>query len=274
MPEPTVASKGGIFLFVGSPKTGKTVSACTFPKPMLVFDFDDGVKAAYAARDAAGQPVVSDSGGITTIPFFIQNFWPLTFLTPSDKHFKGAAEAPPHAKEALNLMVKFDEYMKQLFDTGTVTIDGKTVGPFQTVVVDPLTQVFRMWQDAILAHNNIPTLRIQDYKTLEGLLYRQFIPKLKAVHSSKIPWVVLTAHTDSDKDEASGAVIEFPVGPSKAMGRQISEAFDEIYLQTKSGSDIVWRTRSYGRFESAGSRHHVPEIIKPATFAELSKHFR
>ena len=83
--------------------------------------------------------------------------------------------------------------------------------------------------------------------------------------------IVLIDHIDSDKDEITGAISEFPVGPSKNMGKNLGRNFDEIYLQKQEGSDYVWRTRRNGLFQ-AGSRLNLPELIKPATYEELSKY--
>lgn len=257
-----------LILEVGEPKTGKTVSACTFPKPMCYIDIDDGFLSARTAKNKDGSQVVQDLDKIEVVPFFNKEYFDLNFKTAESADFK-MSRAPEHTKNSAELMGKYNAVVKELFDTQKY--NGK--GPFQTLVVDSLTTMYRIWKDTILFTNKLPALRISDYGTLEGIMFRQFIPTLKSLNE-KIPWIILIDHEDMDKDELSGAVQEFPIGPSRAMGKMLSEAFDEIWRQRVENGEYVWRTRAHGRFSSAGSRNSLPDPLKPATFQELSKHLK
>lgn len=250
-----------LILEVGEPKTGKTVSACTFPKPMIYLDLDDGFLSAHTAKNKDGSQVVKDISKIEVIKFFNKEAFDLNFKTAESSDFK-IGRAPEHTKNSAELMGRYNEEIKQLFTNPR---------GIQTLVIDSLTTMYRVWKDTILFTNRLPALRISDYGTLDGILFRQFLPTLKSLNE-KIPWIILIDHEDMDKDELSGAVQEFPIGPSRAMGKMLSEAFDEIWRQRVENGEYVWRTRSNGRFSSAGSRNSLPDPMKPATYQELEKY--
>ena len=254
-----------LILLVGEYKTGKTVSACTFPKPLLYLDFDDGLSSTFNARDKTGKLIVSDTDKITKVPFFKNEANDLTFKTAQDKGGM-IGGAPQHTKSSIDVMKQYNQVIRDL--------EAGTYGNVQTLVIDSLTAMFRLWKEALMATNGVPALRIADYMTLEQVLFNQFIPTLKTLQK-KIPYIILIDHVMMDKDEISGRIIEFPVGPSANMGKALGKEFDEIwYQQVEGGGDgYIWRTRKFGFFQ-AGSRLALPDPIKPATFQELSKYIK
>ena len=242
-----------VILLVGVPNSGKTVSACTFPKPLLILDFDgEGYKSIFYAKDKSGKLVVPDNDEVSAVSFEKTRTYGLDFRT----NFKSKS-APEHTQESGVLINRFNE-----------TLKGIKEGQYKTVVIDSLTAMFRLWKEAILFMNQQPHLQIQDYITLENVLYGQFIPSLKAL---PVQYVILIDHTNIDKDEISGRVSEFPVGPSANMGRTMPQMFDEVWRQDVLGDKFVWRTRDSGLFIGAGSRLHFPEIVEPATYQRLKE---
>lgn len=254
-----------ILLNVGPPKVGKTVSAATFPKPMLFIDYDNGFKSVWNAKDKSGKLVVSDPDDITVLKFYNTEFHDLVFKT-SDA---GKGVVAEYHAEALQKVEKLNTVLKQLHKDSTY--EGK--GPFQTVVIDSLTAMFLVWKSMIMQINKVVHLRMQDYGTLEEILYMQFIPSLYAI-AEKIPYVVCIDHVQIDKDELVGRVLEFPVGPSKNQGKNLPRAFDEVFLQEMTNDGPVWNTKDKGLFKGAGSRSHFPALIKPATFNSLQQLLR
>lgn len=250
-----------LILIVGEYKTGKTVSAGTFPKPALMLDFDDGHSSIKNVKGKDGKNLISDWDQIKVINFWKDSPTPLTFKTAQDKAGM-AGGAPAHTKDALEFMKMYNEIM--------VKLDSGVLSNVQTLIIDSLTSMFRIWKDGLMAANNIPALRIADYLTLEQILYKQFIPTLKTL-AQKIPYIILIDHVMMDKDEISGKIVEFPIGPSQNMGKGMGMAFDEIWYQTAQGGEYSWRTKKFGFFQ-AGSRLDLPDPIKPATFQELIKY--
>ena len=264
---------GMVIGIVSKPKTGKTVSACTFPKPMLLEDYDRGFESVKNTRGKDGLLVVPDWKNITVIEFYKKQQAPLIFksyASTGDKA-KTIGPAPEYTKDAINVIDKYNSLMKELFDKGTITINGAEIGPFKSLVIDPATTMFRVWKDALLLVNNIAELRRGDYLALEGLLANQFIPNLKAL-SDIIPYIILTDHEDFDATEDGTIINEFPVGPSKNMGKNLSEFLDELWrMEVKGDGTYVWRTKNYGLFKGAGSRLDLSDPISPATFQVLDK---
>lgn len=254
---------------VGKPKTGKTVSAGTFPKPMLILDFDLGAKSIENAKHKDGTLVVPDYKDVSVIEFLKVQSSPLVFK--SWQLVKGGASgpAPDHAKEALPVIEKYNAIMKELAVDGCATVGGIKIGPFQTIVIDPLTTMFRLWKDAILYTNGIPELRRGDYLTLEGVLANQFIPNLKALNQ-KVPYIICIDHEDFDQNDTGTLTGEYPVGPTKNLGKNLSEFFDEVWrMEIAQDGEYCWRTRIHGIFRGAGSRLHLQDPIKPSTFKSL-----
>ena len=274
---------GNVISIIGKPKTGKTVSSATFPKPSLVMDFDAGYISAIYAKGNDGKLVVPDAKEATVIEF-IKDPLDADIDFASYQLTKGGAPAgaPKHSAGAKDVMLMYNTIIKELSTKGTITWkptygdahkEGDEIGPFKTLIIDPLTTFFRIWKDMILVTNNISELRRGDYLTLEGVIGSQFIPRMKAL-SKRIPWVILIDHEDSDTTDTGATISEFPGGPSKNMGKNFSEFLDEVWRMELQGKEYTWRTKNHGLFKGCGSRHDLPDPIKPATFAELSKYLK
>lgn len=273
----------------GKPKRGKTVSACTFPKPALLIDImDRGFDSVKNTRNKDGSLVVPDWEQITVIEIYPQNqrskMTFKSFASENDKS-KTMGNAPEYTAGATAMMERYEAVMDELFSKGTVTVmESKVVppkteaelvpvekGPFKTLIIDPLTGMFRIWKDAILSVNRIGDLRRGDYLALESILANQFIPNLKSL-CDKIPYIILTDHEDADITEQGTIMTEYPVGPSKSLGKNLSEFMDNVWRMDKeSDGTYVWRTKEHGLFRGAGSRWDLPDPVKPATFAALEK---
>lgn len=243
-----------IVLLVGEYKTGKSVSAATFPKPLLYFDYDNGFSSAKNARGNDGKLIVPDWNECDVINFHRDGYVNLNFKTASDTDFK-MSSAPSYAQLSKKINDNSSTIFNELYHNKGL-YNGKQ---YQTLVIDSLTTLFRLWKENILFMNNIPQLRIQDYMTLEIILFSQYIPSIKSLHQY-IPNIILINHEQMDKDELTGRIIEFPVGPSQNMGRSIGREFDEIWRQKVEGDRYIWRTRKDGLLQ-AGSRLHLPDPI-------------
>lgn len=261
---------------VAKPKMGKTVSAATFPKPMLLLDWDRGFESVKNAKNKNGSLVVPDWADITVVEFYKMQASPLVFKSWQLVKGGGVGSAPDHSKDALAVIEKYNKLMAELALDGCITIEGKVVkiGPFKTVVIDPITTMFRVWKDCILYANAIPELRRGDYLTLEGALANQFIPNLKSLNDT-IPYIICLDHEDFDQSENGTLTGEYPVGPTKNLGKNLSEFFDEVWrMEVAQDGSYCWRTKNHGLFRGAGSRHDLPDTIKPATFEEVSKYLK
>ena len=253
---------GGLILITGDPGSGKTVSACTFPKPALMLDFDDGFKSAKNAKDASGNLIVGDHAEVHVEKFVVEEVYPLNFVTE-----QSGKKAPDYTKESVRYMDSWNKWAVELAKDGCITgSDGTKKGPFKTLIIDPISAMFLVWEDLIMNINKVSSIRKQDYKTLTGLLYKQFIPTLRKIQQT-VPWIVLTNHIVMIEDE-NAVTLEFPVGPSKAMGRSIARAFDEVWKQEREGNKYIWRTLPHGKFKVARSRTDLKDRI-PATFESL-----
>lgn len=244
-----------LILLVGDYKKGKTVSACTFPKPLLFLDFDDGFTSVKTTKGKDGKMVVEDVDKIDVVSFYKARHVNLEFKTAEKADFARSI-APAHVAQSAEIITQYNKVIEDLFS-------GEP--KYKTLVIDSLTTMFRIWKEAILSYNKIPQLRIADYGTLEGILFGQFIPTLKSLHKTKVENIILIDHEMMDKDELSGKILEFPIGPSRQMGKELGKEFDEIWRQTIDGGEYVWRTKPSGFF-TAGSRMNIPDPVKPGVY--------
>lgn len=256
-------------LICGEYKTGKSLSAATFVDwadakgNQLYLDWDDGFKSVTNFRDQTGKPWLSSDSlaRITVEKFFNNAVYDLMFQTEGT----GSKIAPPFTMEAPTQLTKYNNIIRSLDKTGEW--EGKS---YKGMVVDSLTNMFRVWDEMIMRMNSVSHLRIQDYGTLESILFSQFIPGLKSLLAKKrLEYIILIDHIELEKDNTTGMLLEYPVGPSRNQGRMLGMQFDEIWKQQQEGSDYVWRTRKTGLFQ-AGSRLNLPEVIKPATYQQLA----
>jgi hypothetical protein len=275
---------------VGKPKKGKTVSACTFPKPLLLLDImDRGSESIKNSRNADGSLVVPDWEQVTVLELYHADRTKMTFksFASTGDAKKTSSSTPDYAKGAIPLMDKYEAVMDELFEKGTVGIGGEwdesekkflnpkeEKGPFKTIVIDPLTNMFRQWKCGILDINRVGDLRRGDYLALDAILANQFIPNLKSLND-RIPYIILTDHEDQDADDEGNVLAEFPVGPSKGLGKKLSEFLDNVW---RMDTDVVngkkfyvWRTKEHLKFLGAGSRWDLPDPIRPATYQELER---
>ena len=297
-----------VILNAGKPKTGKTVTFLTFPGLKLSLDYDGGLISYKHARwDKAypefgmvkGDLIVPESewSNIYSIQMYVEKPVKLELNTPDKNDFK-MGKAPDYTEDGPRLVGKHNKVMDELYEDGCVPkrllyrdpklklpplteAEGEErVGPFTSIAIDTATQMYRIWKAGVMNVNRMPRLSIPDYATLQDMFFQSFVPTLKSLNTrlrgilGHEPWIFVLVHEDIEKDDLTGAIQEFPVGPSRSQGKSISEAFDESWRQVIELGEYKWRTRDHGRWESAGSRTHIPDNMAPACYATLKKHFK
>ena len=250
-----------LILLCGDYMTGKTISACSFPKPLTLLDFDGNWLSIKKVKGKDNKLLCGDVSQINIGTFTRQTITPISLITDMGK--EGGGSAPTYSSDYMKMLGKYNAFIDELTKKSDKDMP-------KTLVIDSLSAVVRMWKNAMLRANNIPSLRIPDYGTLESVLFSQFIPTLRAL-SERIPFIIVTTHLTMDKDALTGRLIEAPVGTSANTGKALGKEFDEVWLQKQEGSDYVWRTRKNGFFQ-AGSRSNLPDPIKPALYTSIKQY--
>ena len=246
-----------IVLLCGEYKSGKTVSAATFPKPMLYLDFDSGFTSITTTTNKQGDMIVPDHNKIDVETFVREGATAMDFSIDRKAKF-----APAYTSYAKPLIVKLNKILIQLHKDQKYN----DRGPYKTLVIDSLTSMFRVWEDMTVHEDGVPILQVQNYMTLQVVLFKQFFPMLKALG---MEYIILIDHVQMEKDEISQRVMEFPIGPSKAMGKLMGMEFDEIWYQTGASDKYQWWTKRKGLFQ-AGSRLNLPNPME-ATYQALKE---
>src|SRR3989304_1653298 len=74
-----------LILLCGNYKSGKTVSAATFPKPMIFLDYDEGFLSVQTTKTKTGNLIVPDWKDIEVVPFYKKDVYDLFLLTHTGK---------------------------------------------------------------------------------------------------------------------------------------------------------------------------------------------
>jgi len=238
-----------LILIAGNPKTGKTISALSFPRPTLVLDFDDGIKSMYHTKDESDNLVVENQDRIRVIKLTKKEVYSINFKTVMKN-----GSCPSYTAESGEVLGKYDEIIGELSRN-----DGVYEGvKYKTIIVDSLSAMFILWQEAVMLMSNIPHLRIQDYGTMQSILFGAYIPPLKAL---PVEFVILNAHVATETDKDKRVLGQMPVAPSYRQGKAMMATLDEIWLQQTELGKRMWFTKPEGYFE-AGSRMDLPSPVE------------
>lgn len=232
----TMNAKSLKVLLVGDAGTYKTRLAATFPQPHFV-DFDDGMLSVR------GQDVIYITIGRkeTTDEDFLALF--------------------PTKKAKMRAFVKGQALLEHW--ANTLTKD-------QTLVLDSFTFYTDAALEHVLALNNQPTPRIQDWgaaqKLLEGTLEEL----------NKLPCnVVVIAHRDMKQDQETGAISYVPQTIGK-LAKKMPAYFDEVWrtntkLKKEGGSDVeeFYIETIKGRREDGKTRLNLPSKIVNPTYESI-----
>ena len=238
-------------LIAGDPKTGKTVSAATFPKPMLYLDCDgNGCLSIQNAKDASGKLIISaeEFKEITIVPF------KRTKVIPFDFSGEKKSQDTCNYTEGSRIVSEINKVFLDLA-AGKGYANNNVL--YKSIVIDSTTSLFQFWKETVMFRSNIAALRQQDYGVLHTVLFSQLLPTLRVL---PVDYVIVISHLETDRS-ADSLIAEYPVGPTKNQGKNIAKDFTEVWKQRLLSGKRVWSTRPYGFF-NAGSRHHFPDPIE------------
>lgn len=220
----------------------------TYPKPMLVFMFDEGgldsipsktltLPPDYIRFDCVAEDIVwikpeeidkflavptASLPKITAIDFND------TRIKQMDLTFKAIGNSEP--------MSKFMTVLNKL-----VTADGRTLRselPWKTIVLDPVTG----FSDIVLAHiaafNSEALKDARQWASQIGDKVKQMVGVVTSLQAH----VVIILHTQLDKNELTGTIIELPAiygSYREKMGGGLSQLF---YATKVNGKPVIYTT--------------------------------
>ena len=246
-------------------KTGAVVG--TYPKPMLVFLFDEEGLSVIPSRNVPSVPgnipldcVYED---ITRIkPSEIGDYLlkePPTKITAVDFCDTIDKQMTTDLVPVKN-RAPFDSFATMLNKIVTHDNQGKPL-PWKTIVLDPLTRfndIAWMFVCAVA-----PTDFLKDNRTSFPLVsnkIQQFIGVITALHAH----VVIIMHVQADKDEKLGSVMETPMFFG-SYRQKIHSQFTGMFYAVKENGRPVIRTRNYNYAKGIGARFpaDVPDPCQP-----------
>ena len=235
----------------GPPKAFKTGAVVgTYPKPMLVLNFDAGGLDVLQVPVVYIEPTQLKEYGLKPKaqlpPILAVNFWDKG-IVPLNAMF-GTYGSP----------VAYNTFVD------CVNIIGASC-PWTTVVVDPLTA---------LVEKALGQLAISNSKSLEDA--RKWAPFIgtKVFQAAQsictLPChTVCIMHSDIEKDELTGLVGTYPIIPSK-LRAVIGKLFSQYFYATMEGGKPMVYTTDRGYVKGIGARwpHGLPPVCGP-TFREI-----
>lgn len=195
------SGKKTVFLW-GPPKTHKTRCAATFPKPLRLYDLENG------ALSVAGMPGATD---ITIV----------RFGTKSADKIGLSQKTTPSKDPFLDFVNDFN----RLYDLPADKLP-------KTVVVDGLSELSNMAMEYVLSMNSRQIPEFQDWG--------QAINKIKEVIRAGVGLpcnFVFIAHDQAEKDDVLGSIHIAPAVFGKSLPREIGRFFDDVFY-TKIEKDV------------------------------------
>jgi len=233
----------------GLPKSAKTVAVVgTYPKPMLVFCFDEEGLSVIPRRDTVIPPDLIqpdiryedvvwcnpeeigkylDHTPADQLPKVVaMNFYDAT-LRQVDLQFQAAANSMPMSRlmNALNLVV-----------TGDGGRTRRDPNPFRTIVLDSTTGMTDIILGLIAQINPNSLKDGRLWAPLVGSKVQQIVGVVCGIQSH----VVFIAHSQLDKNELVGSIIELPAIYSsyrEKIGAYLSQF---LYATKQNGKPVVW----------------------------------
>lgn len=229
-------------------KTGAVVE--TYPKPMLVLEFDIG------GLDVVKQPIVE-----------------ITPRQVREECAKATEVLPPiqaicfnaHGKRQLDLAKKSGDNMVALNLTDVVNTIVQTGCPWKTIVVDPITGLSEAFVGHITVVDSAAMNDARQWAFQVGTLIQRTIMVIQGLpcHS------VFIMHVQTDKNEITGEIITEPMIPSSFRQRAATLFSQFFYAQIENGKPVVY-AQPTGFVKSVGMRR--PEVSPAkmgATFQDI-----
>lgn len=229
-------------------KTGAVVG--TYPRPLLVFEFDIG-----------GLDVIKD---------------PVLRIQPSElsKYCKTPqAELPPLMaldfavlnKRPFDLNVKTYDSMPALNFLDCVNMLIQQGCPWKTVVVDQLTGLASAFIGYIGITNSAAMNDARQWASQVGVLTERAIMCIQGLQAH----TVFIMHVETDKNEITGEILTEPMIPSKFRQRAATAFSQFFYAAIEGGKPIVY-AQPTGFVKSVGMRRPEASPAKMgATFSDI-----
>lgn len=223
------------WLIFGDAGAGKTTAATTFPKPILVFQFDPlGKETPYLQRGVVQESKATDGTFVRDVLSRSTG----DLLIRIEHYLDSDPQKPTAYRRFLNRLVNLER---------DIEAEG-----FRTVVIDSATFMELMARKLAQYVLN-PTSReprqwfASSTDTLEEVLM---------IRLGSLPInVVVLAHISDDKDELHGFMVSNPALPGR-MSKRGPAGYGELYrayvtVDEKGTREFLWQTRSGGRWNAA-----------------------
>lgn len=216
-------------LLYGLSGAGKTIAACSFPKPLFLADFDG---KASSALNFYGRQAVSE----------------IEYENYMIDHAQGV-DRP------------FNRFYTQLHNL-ELAVKNKAF-PYKTIVVDSLTTYTDQMMAEVIKQNpgakrvDKHTAALQDYLIL-GSHFKSYLGRILSLPCH----VVFTAHIQQTRDEATGEIIREPMLPGK-MAAQLPIMFEEVYRMYADAGKYLAQTQATKQYLA---RSQIKGLVSPVEF--------
>lgn len=242
---------------MGAPKSFKTGAVVgTYPKPLLVFMFDEEGLSVIPSRGVVPPPsYISIDSVWEDIKFVRPEDIPGMLLTPAEQLPRiTAVDFCDTQEKVLTSSVApianrgpFDRFATMLNTLATHSFKGNPL-PWKTVVLDPLTR----FNDIVFAFVAACASDLMKDNRLSYPLVSAKIQQFVGVFTSLKAHVVCIMHVQSDKDEKLGNILETPMFYG-SYRQKISSQFTSFFYACIEGGKPVVHTRNYNYARGVGA---------------------
>lgn len=235
-------------LVFGTSGTGKTCFATGFPGPLFVADFDGKVSSA-----------ASFYAGSTELLRGI--------------HYESYTPQPGQPVER-----PFEDYCRKLYELEQLA--AKNEFPYKTFVLDSLTTYVDQMMKQVMKQN--PGMKRNDTKPVKVAALQDYM--ILSAHFKDMLFrvlqlpcnVVITAHSQVDKDELTGEILRTPLLPGK-LSSYLPVLFEEVYFtdveQGQAGKTrYIAQTASDYRVKVRSQLKDIPAKVD-LSYEVISKYF-
>ena len=259
-----------LILILGKYGSGKSVSAATisYLGKTKYFALDENIGSIDTTTGEDGKKVIDEKARKNL------DIISLSHITPEEAQTTPLIRYPVYESVSKGDAAPSAPFYSRYYHDVSMAFFDKLGEIFRdkvdAVVIDSFSSYMEMHVNACMTTNNVGSLRIQDYGTINRGVTSAFLGNLKLLPCK---WVILVGHIKFIEDPKTGVTYTVPVASSETLSGLVPSNFSEVYVQLRDTVTPYWITGPYGIY-TGSTKLNVPDIVRPADFRSLKEYLK